>query len=203
MAAFGSTLTEPEQEIRRRRFSHLPLLGPIRLRAPDTQLVILEHYGARPEDTAGPPKRLYFLRELGRGQRRLVHRFTLKERKYLGPTSMDTELSLIMANQALARPGALVFDPFVGTGSLLVAATAFGARCLGADIDIRVLRGKCDVNPFTNFEQVRAPARRRFHCGMQALTRAFAVPPHTTRYCSRGCVHAAFPAHDHAGRNLV
>ncbi len=43
------------------------------------------------------------------------------------------------------RRGDLVFDPFSGTGSLLVAAASFGARTLGADIDVRVLRdGKAD-----------------------------------------------------------
>lgn len=39
---------------------------------------------------------------------------------------MDPTLSMLMANQALAKPGDLVFDPFVGTGSLLVAAAKYG-----------------------------------------------------------------------------
>ena len=34
-----------------------------------------------------------------------------------------------------------MLDPFVGTGSLLVACTAFGAQCHGWDIDWRVLQG--------------------------------------------------------------
>lgn len=38
-----------------------------------------------------------------------------------------------------------MFDPFAGTGSILVAAAHLGAVTLGADIDIRVLRdGKID-----------------------------------------------------------
>ena len=36
--------------------------------------------------------------------------------------------------------GHLVYDPFVGTGSILVAAAYHGAYTLGADIDIRVVR---------------------------------------------------------------
>lgn len=40
---------------------------------------------------------------------------------------MDPQLSLLMANQAMAGKGDLVFDPFVGSGSLLVAAAKFGA----------------------------------------------------------------------------
>ena len=50
---------------------------------------------------------------------------------------MDSELSLISANQALIKPGFLMYDPFVGTGSFLVAAAYFGAFVLGSDIDGR------------------------------------------------------------------
>ncbi|CAG8794943.1 18123_t:CDS:2, partial [Racocetra fulgida] len=35
------------------------------------------------------------------GNRDLVQKYNLKKRKYIGNTSMDAELSLIMANQAL------------------------------------------------------------------------------------------------------
>ena len=33
-----------------------------------------------------------------------------------------------------------MYDPFVGTGSLLVGAAALGAATLGADMDIRIVR---------------------------------------------------------------
>ena len=38
--------------------------------------------------------------------------FDLKKRAYIGNTSMESEVSLLMANQALASPGKLVYDPF-------------------------------------------------------------------------------------------
>ena len=38
------------------------------------------------------------------------------------------------------RPSSLVFDPYVGTGSILVAAAHLGAHTLGCDIDMRVIR---------------------------------------------------------------
>lgn len=41
---------------------------------------------------------------------------------------MEPTLSLYMANQALVQPGDLVLDPFVGTGSLLVAAAKHGGK---------------------------------------------------------------------------
>lgn len=55
---------------------------------------------------------------------------------------MDAQLSFIMANQALIKNGDLVMDPFVGTGSLLVAAACFGAYVIGTDIDYLMLHGK-------------------------------------------------------------
>ncbi|CAN0490404.1 unnamed protein product, partial [Hapterophycus canaliculatus] len=63
---------------------------------------------------------VYFGRVVAEGNRELVAAFDLKKRPYLGPTSMDNELALVMANMALAGKGKLCFDPFVGTGSILV-----------------------------------------------------------------------------------
>ena len=88
---------------------------------------------------------------------------------------MDAEMAFLMANQSLANTGKLVYDPFVGTGSILVAASHFGAMTMvgndsnlsqvwkiiirkyqGADIDIRVVRDgrgpNCNI--WSNFEQV-------------------------------------------------
>lgn len=61
------------------------------------------------------------------GKRSIIKDISLKTRKFIGNTSMDPQLSLLMANQALVGKGDLVFDPFVGSGSLLVAAAKFGA----------------------------------------------------------------------------
>jgi tRNA (guanine10-N2)-methyltransferase len=65
----------------------------------------------------------------------------LKSRYYLGPTSTDHELAFMMANQAELKEGDIVFDPFVGTGSILIACSVIGCSCFGADIDLRVLQG--------------------------------------------------------------
>ena len=68
-------------------------------------------------------------------------KYSLKKRPYLGPTSTDHELSLLMANQAHVRAGDLVYDPFVGTGSIAIACQHFGANVIGTDLDMRVLKG--------------------------------------------------------------
>lgn len=55
---------------------------------------------------------------------------------------MDSQLSLIVANQAQIRKGDLILDPFVGTGSLLVSASQFGGYTFGTDIDFLMLHGR-------------------------------------------------------------
>lgn len=55
---------------------------------------------------------------------------------------MDAQLSLLMANQAQVKNGDLVLDPFVGSGSLLVAAAQFGGYVFGTDIDYLMLHGR-------------------------------------------------------------
>ena len=69
-------------------------------------------------------------------------RFVLTARPILGPTSLDNDLAFLMANMAEIGPGDAVFDPFCGTGGLLLTASALtGLPPLGTDIDTRVLRG--------------------------------------------------------------
>lgn len=55
---------------------------------------------------------------------------------------MDAQLSLLMANQAQVKSGDIILDPFVGTGSLLVAAAQFGGYVFGTDIDYLMLHGR-------------------------------------------------------------
>lgn len=86
---------------------------------------------------------VFFGRKVGKSERReLVTRCELKKRVFLGPTSLDNELALIMATISRCSPGKWALDPYAGTGSILVACQLGGARCFGTDIDWRVLRGK-------------------------------------------------------------
>lgn len=68
-------------------------------------------------------------------------KFDLDKRPYLGPTSTDHELAFLMANQALVTLGDLVYDPFVGSGSIALACSYFDACVMGSDLDQRVLHG--------------------------------------------------------------
>lgn len=53
-------------------------------------------------------------------------KYDLDKRKYLGPTSLDNKLAFVMCNLAEIDKGTVVYDPFTGTGSLLIPATYFG-----------------------------------------------------------------------------
>lgn len=123
-------------------FSYLPLEGPVKLKDPDITLYYIEYYGLNPNDIPERPYEHFFGRWIADGQRELIQRLSLKSRKFIGNTSMDPQLSLIMANQAQVRKGDLVYDPFVGTGSLLIAASHFGGYTFGTDIDYLMLHGR-------------------------------------------------------------
>ena len=51
------------------------------------------------------PDSFFFGREVAAGCRKMLYKYALPQRRYLGPTSMDTELSFIMCNHALVRAG--------------------------------------------------------------------------------------------------
>ncbi|XP_025264263.1 tRNA (guanine(10)-N2)-methyltransferase homolog isoform X1 [Camponotus floridanus] len=123
-------------------FSYLPLEGPVKLKNPDITLCYIEYYGLDPNSIPEQPYEYFFGRWIADGQRELIKKLSLKTRKFIGNTSMDPQLSLIMANQAQIRKGDLIFDPFVGTGSLLIAASQFGGYTFGTDIDFLMLHGR-------------------------------------------------------------
>mmetsp|Transcript_24229 Transcript_24229/g.67365 ORF Transcript_24229/g.67365 Transcript_24229/m.67365 type:complete len:471 (+) Transcript_24229:348-1760(+) len=106
------------------------------------------------------PERWYFGRQVSVSDRSIINRYDLSKRDYIGTTSMDPELAIIMCNCGKVKSGDLVYDPFVGTGGILVAATHYGGVTLGMDIDIRVVsfgrknKGKA-VNIYSNFQQYK------------------------------------------------
>lgn len=159
--SFGKAISFHEQNERMQKLAFIPFKGRVNLRNPDHKFCLMDNndYG----DTNGLPpivqRRIFFGREIGAADRKILQTYQLKSRKYLGPTAMDAEIAFLMANQAQVKPGKLVYDPFVGTGSILVAAAHFGAMTMGADIDIRVVRdGRGpDCNVWSNFKQYGLP----------------------------------------------
>lgn len=138
-------------------FSYLDFRGPIKMKNPEFEFAVLEEWlplTAQPEPANGSSdapvdrvsgtslRRIFFARKIGDSRRWLREKHDLKKRPYISTTSMDAELALVTANMALASPGKIFLDPFVGTGGFMVAAAELGAMVLGSDIDGRSYRGK-------------------------------------------------------------
>ncbi|KAI0085178.1 tRNA guanosine-2'-O-methyltransferase [Irpex rosettiformis] len=133
-------------------FSYMGWLGKIDMKNPEVTLYCFEEYRDKRGSSASLRHRhegdgdfiqVYFGRLVAEGTaRHLVKTFDVKKRSYYGNTSMEAEISLLMANQTLASPGKLIYDPFVGTGSMAHTTAHFGAFVYGSDIDGRQIRGK-------------------------------------------------------------
>lgn len=156
--AFGYSMPMNEQLQRIESFAWMNYQGPIDLKTPDVVFTYFEDYSNQKgtgKKIEQPARMVYFGVLLAEGNRSLVSQYDLKKRNYLGTTSMDAELSLVMANQALARPGTVILDPFVGTGSFLVSCSHFGAYTMGADIDGRQIRGVQGKGIEANLDQYK------------------------------------------------
>eukprot|EP01130_Rhizamoeba_saxonica_P002063 TRINITY_DN11871_c0_g1_i1.p1 TRINITY_DN11871_c0_g1~~TRINITY_DN11871_c0_g1_i1.p1 ORF type:complete len:445 (-),score=103.67 TRINITY_DN11871_c0_g1_i1:119-1453(-) len=122
-------------------FGEFSIKGSISLTNPEQVYWIIENIGISSHPQDEPIKCIYFGRQICLGSRDLIDFYDLKKRDYIGTTSMNAELSLFSSNQGLVLPGSLVFDPFTGTGGLLVTSAHFGGYTFGSDLDIRALRG--------------------------------------------------------------
>ncbi|CAH0723983.1 unnamed protein product, partial [Brenthis ino] len=139
---FCKHFTMKEKVDKIEKFSYLPLGGPVKLKNPDITLAYLEFYGVDPNNVPDQPHDLFFGKWVADGQRELIQTHSLKKRQFIGNTSMDAQLAIIMANQAQVTTGNIMLDPFVGSGSLLVAAAHFGAYVWGSDIDFMILHAR-------------------------------------------------------------
>ena len=160
--AYGGKKTSAEQVEIINSFRYLGFEGPIRMQDAEVEFTVFEEWDlTEPTQTQAVsgsasvpemvsmgseflriPKRLFLGRHIAPSCRKLVDKHDLKKRPYISKTSMDAGLALVTANLALAAPGKVFFDPFVGTGGFLVGAAEFGALSFGSDIDGRSFRGK-------------------------------------------------------------
>lgn len=137
-------------------FEYLKLDGRIRMKNPDQIFTLLEEYEFHDSVKITVPNKIWFGRQilLSARSNRILDKYDLKKRAYIGTTSFDDELALVSCNIAQVGDGKIVYDPFTGTGSFLVAAAEFGGITLGSDIDVRIIRGKSDKQTIkNNFKQ--------------------------------------------------
>lgn len=64
-----------------------------------------------------------------------------KNKPFFHPSAMPAKLARCMVNLAQPKGGELVFDPFCGTGSMLIEAALVGCRVLGSDIKRKMVAG--------------------------------------------------------------
>ncbi|RWS10314.1 hypothetical protein B4U79_11872 [Dinothrombium tinctorium] len=140
--SFGKKMPFDEQIKKIERLSFLNFKGVIDLKNPDNLFYLIEYNGIDPNNIPEKPYALFFGRWIADGQRKIIQDLNLKKRKFISNTSLDPKLSLIMANIAKIKEGDLVLDPFVGSGSVLVAAAKFGAFVFGTDIDYLLMYGR-------------------------------------------------------------
>ncbi|KAJ4476903.1 tRNA guanosine-2'-O-methyltransferase [Lentinula edodes] len=149
VAAYNHKIPQHRQKEVVESFAYMGFMGKIDMKTPEITLGCFEEYATRNGQTRerhegdGDFLQVYFGRLIEEGTARpLVQLFDVKKRSYFGNTSMEAEISLLMANQTLACSGKLIYDPFMGTGSMAYPVAYFGAQVMGSDIDGRQMRGK-------------------------------------------------------------
>jgi tRNA (guanine10-N2)-methyltransferase len=155
---YGSSLTQKEKSERIFRvLSVLTERVKVDLKNPTLNLFIFEQMRSR-NNIENELVQVFFAREVAINSNSLQNDFCLKKRKFLNTTSMDPCLSFVMANMALCRRSSIVFDPFVGSGSVLVSCAEFGSVCCGSDYDPRVFHD-AESSIRDNFAQYGFPSR--------------------------------------------
>lgn len=157
---FNNKISQKDKINRIESLSFLEFAGPVCLTNPDNEFYYIEYYGLDTNNIPNEPNDYLFGRWISNGNRKLVSQMSLKTRKFIGNTSMDPLLSLLMVNQGLVKDHDLIFDPFVGSGSILCACAKMGSYVMGADIDYLMLHGK--TKPVRKHEKVRKKDESNF-----------------------------------------
>ena len=134
---FEKHYSETDKKAIQELFSSVGHAGVVNYRAPDVTFSLCI---AHDKNTRCVLDAFYCILVAASGRTEFMDEYSLKKRRYIGTTSMPPELCFLMSNLAKVDTASLVWDPFCGTGSTLVAAGALGSRlCFGSDMDGRNL----------------------------------------------------------------
>lgn len=114
---FNQTFELKEKVNKMEELDFLPFDGVIDLKNPTNVFHLIECYKDGSEQSRSRPVQFYFARYLMDGNRKLINELKLSNRKFISNTSMDTTLSLIMANLARVKKNDLCLDMFAGSGN--------------------------------------------------------------------------------------
>jgi tRNA (guanine10-N2)-methyltransferase len=159
--SFGKTFKLENKHQIRNYFMFLQFQGEVSLKSPQIELWTIMDYSAihslpvvstisvnDPDYLADLLQKkdcqLYFGRKVydNTEMKKYLAKYNLQKRIYIGPTSLDHVLAMVLANLAQTKNGMIAYEPFMGTGSIPIALEHFGCFCMGSDIDPRVLRGE-------------------------------------------------------------
>lgn len=143
-------------------FKYLDFKGKIKMKNSDEVFTVIEVFKPISDNIGGQtPICIYFGRLIQKSDRLqgALEKYDLKKRPYKGTTSFEAELSLVSANIAQVKPETIMYDPFVGTGSFLVAGGHYGALVMGSDIDGRMVRGRGKHTINANFKHYKESIR--------------------------------------------
>lgn len=141
--------------------SALKLNSKVDIKNPDTKIMIFMDFE---DSTSEKPHRIQLSTYLGEGNFEFPDKFTLKKRSFINKTSMESTLALHSAVHGLAGPGRLIYDPFCGSCSILVAAASLGSLVVGSDLDMKAMteqgyKEEKDISIRANFVQYGLESR--------------------------------------------
>jgi hypothetical protein len=140
-------LPNPSSSLQKYSLSNRPFLGPTSTSADLAFLMANQvffsspfktctlHYHHAPDKFA-PLTYLYLLNILHTVSQGLLYLLNILHTVSQGLLYLLNILHTV--SQGLCKPGSLVYDPFVGTGSLIVACAHFGSYVIGSDLDWKV-----------------------------------------------------------------
>jgi tRNA (guanine10-N2)-methyltransferase len=128
--------------------SSLHLTSPVDLKHPDHLIYLSLEY---PQQGPLELLHLYCSVHLSEGNSQFPDKFPLPRRPFINKTSMEPALALYSAVHGLVGPGTISFDPFCGSGSLLVGIASLGGCVLGSDFDLPSMFQSDDRSIFGNF----------------------------------------------------
>lgn len=159
---FGKKISLADKVERIEKLDFLPFQGVINLKTPEVTFHYYEYFGRDQKSVPEDPFQIVFGRWIAdSSNRKDISKFSLKTRKFIANTTMEPTLAFLMSNIAKVGPNDLVYDPFVGSGSLLVSAAFLGAFIFGSDIDYQLLHGlakpsRCGEKKRSHDESVRS-----------------------------------------------
>ena len=128
----------------------MKLTAPVNLKNPDRLVLLSLQF-----EEQGPlvPTHCYTSVFMCDGNSSFPDKFNLKKRKHLNTTSMESAIALYSACQGLVGPGTIAYDPFCGSGSILVALAAMGSCVIGSDLYMPAMYRDAEHSIFENFKQ--------------------------------------------------